>query len=106
MWFGCVLLIIVEAGRLSLVAAVVKERALHLDVMKIDLPLIGAVQSLADAAREVAIGGGDEDDVSLLPFAHEAVLPALPRHRMLRWLLHAGVLSSVCGPIDEDISLT
>jgi hypothetical protein len=49
------------------------EGAPLLDVMKIDLSLVGPVQSCADAARKVDVGGGDLDAISLLLDLHDAV---------------------------------
>ena len=49
------------------------EGAPLLDVMNIDLSLVGTVQSFADAAREVDVGGGDLDAISLLLDLHDAV---------------------------------
>jgi len=41
--------------------------------MKVELPLVGAVQGLTDAAREVDVGGGDQDAISLLLDLYDAV---------------------------------
>jgi hypothetical protein len=61
------------AGGLYLSLPMYMEGASLLDVMKIDLPLVGMVQGLADAAREVDIGGGNEDTVNLLLDLHDAM---------------------------------
>jgi len=55
------------------------EGAPLLDVMKIDLSLLGTVPSFADAAREVDVGGGDLDAISLLLDPHDAVQRVLSR---------------------------
>ena len=41
--------------------------------MKIEFPLVGTVQGLADAAGEVDIGSGNEDAIDLLLDLHDAM---------------------------------
>ncbi len=43
------------------------------DVAKADLSLVGVVQRLADAARQMKVGGGDDDAVHSLLDLHDAV---------------------------------